>query len=168
MMSTIILNGKDNWILENDVLKIAISFINGSIDIASVFNKMSNIEYLSGICGRRNRHLFYYNCNYNNIYANDGEWKLEKAEIGDITLYGLTWGKRLVITISRILPSCLQVRLVFEIYNENAGLRYYTFIKNNDSKEQSIINSDIIALNFDYSKHTISYVYDSISWNQTT
>jgi len=160
---TITQNG-NNWTLENDVMRTVISFSDGSIDMTSFYNKLVDREYLTG---QGERHLFYHKYEGNDIYADDGGWTLESSAISDISLYNINWGKQLEIVISRDVPHKMAIKLIFEIYNGRAGLRYQTFIKNNEGVEKTINVSDIIALNFPNENKTIYYAHGTIAWSNT-
>ncbi|MDR0703987.1 MAG: hypothetical protein LBF88_03280 [Planctomycetaceae bacterium] len=62
------------------------------------------------------------------------------------------------ITVARKEPLSFAVRLVFEIYNGKAGIRYHTFIKNNENREWTITESDVIQLDFSQKPHTLHYI----------
>lgn len=156
----------NTWTLENDVLKSVISFSSGNIDMTSFYNKEAAKEYLNGT---GSKYLFKYTYDGSNLLANDGGWTLGTDTISDISVFSKTWGKQLVVNISRTSPKNVNVKLVFEIYNGRAGLRYYTYIKNNDSSNKKTVSaSDVVALNFPNNAHTIYYSHTSISWASTT
>jgi hypothetical protein len=152
------------WTLENDVLRTVISFANGSIDMTSFYNKLSGTEYLTGA---GDRYLFRHVCDGEVLKANDGNWSLGVDTTGDISLYDRHWGKQLAIDISRA-SSRISLTLIFEIFDGRSGMRYYSYIKNDDArKEKTISASDIIALNFPNRPHTIFYVPWQLKWART-
>lgn len=73
----------NTWTLENDVLRAVISFANGSIQMTSFYNKEAGKEYLTG---SGNQHLFYYNYDGSDLYANDGGWTLGTDTTTDIII----------------------------------------------------------------------------------
>lgn len=165
MLSTEITACDGRWILENDVLKMELSFSDGSVDMTSFYNKTAEKEYLTG---EGERTLFFYDFGDSAyVSANDGGWMPEcKAVVSDIELYDRVWGQKLEITVKREVPVNVQVTLVFEIYNEDAGIRYQCFIKNNEQKEMTIEKSDVLCLNFPEEPHTAYYVPNMI-WEHT-
>ncbi|MCX6877636.1 MAG: hypothetical protein NTW21_28075 [Verrucomicrobia bacterium] len=71
--------------------------------------------------------------------------------------------------IARTAAEKFQTRLVFEIHNGRAGLRYYSYVKNIDSaKTLTISASDILALNFPNNPHNLHYVPPNTVWSSTT
>lgn|GEM_PF-813383 len=153
-----------NWTMENEVMRVNVSFASGSAQISSFYNKEANKEYLTG---GGDRYLFYYNYGGSALYANDGGWTLGADTITDIMMGATHVGKKLEINISRMSPSKVDVKLVFEIYDGRAGLRYQNLIKNNEATTRTIIDSDIIALDFPNNAHTLHYV-PNMTWNYTT
>lgn len=164
--SATITKQKTTWTLQNDALRSVIVFSNGSVEMTSFYNKLADQEYLTG---SGERHLFQYTYDGTNLVANAGGWSLEASAIKDIRVYGQIWGKQLAVEISRKHPENVSIKLVFEIYNGSAGLKYSTFIKNNDgAHEKQISASDIIALNFPNEPHMLYYVPQGITWTNTT
>jgi hypothetical protein len=161
--ATVTKNG-NTWTLENDVLRTVISFDSGSIEMTSFYNKEAGKEYLTGL---GSKYLFYYNYGGSNLYGNDAGWTLGTDMISNISLFQTAWGKRLEIQVSRTTPKNVQVKLVFEIYDGRSGLKYQNFIKNNESSNQTIANSDVIALNFPNQTHQLNYV-SNMTWSSTT
>jgi len=144
------------WALANDNLQTVVSFSGGSIKMTSLYNKRALKEYLGA---SPNARLFWYqDGNGNSMAANDGGWTLGADTISDIRCFGKSWGKQLEVTVSRTSPVAMQVRLVFDIYNDMSGLHYYTFIKNNNtSTNLKIVNSEVISLDLPNNPHTIIY-----------
>ncbi len=154
------------WTLENDALKTVIAFSNGSIDMTSFYNKRASVEYLAA---KGNRYLFKHVVEGHELVANDGGWSLAGSSISDISFYKKTWGKQLIVTIARTVPVPIRIRLVFEVYNGRAGLRYYSYIKNNDSSHNMTVSaSDILALDLPNKAHTLYYVPNNTLWSSTT
>jgi hypothetical protein len=152
------------WTLENDVMKSVVSFGSGSLQMSSYYNKEASKEYLTGT---GSQYLFYYNYGGSALYANDGGWTIGTASITDITKFGTNWGKKLVIPLTRTSPQKVTVYVAFEIYNGRAGMKYFNTIKNNDTSEKTITESDIIALNFPNDAHTLYYV-PNMEWFSTS
>ncbi|MGZ4963802.1 MAG: hypothetical protein ACXWC8_14695 [Limisphaerales bacterium] len=157
---------KSTWTLQNDTLRSGINFSDGKIAMKRFYNKIAEREYLSG---GGDSHLFRYVYDGDDLSANSGGWSLDGSAIKDIKVFDQSWGKQLVVEISRKNPQNVSIRLVFEIYNGAAGLKYSTFIKNNDTAhEKQISASDIVALDFRNDPHTLYYVAQGITWTNTT
>lgn len=157
---------KTSWTLQNDSLRSVISFSNGSVEMVSFYNKLAEKEYLADSGSSQ---LFRYIYDGTDLSANAGGWSLDGSAIKDIDVFGRNWGKQLTLKISRRRPQSVSIRLVFEIYNGSAGLKYNTFIKNNDRRhEKRISTSDVIALKLRDEPHTLYYVRQGISWTNTT
>ena len=157
---------KNSWILQNDALRSVIVFSNGSVEMTSFYNKLADREYLTG---SGESHLFQYTYDGTTLVANAGGWSLDSSGIKGIEVFGQNWGKQLAVEISRQRPQNVSIKLVFELYNGSAGLKYSTFIKNNDrAHEKQVSASDIIALNFPNDPHTLYYVPQGITWTNTT
>lgn len=157
--------GDSVWTLENEVVKTVISFSDGSVDMTEFYNRTAEKEYLTG---EGERSLFFYDLGKDGcVSANDRGWKMESdAVISEIELYDRNWGKKLELTVTREVPVKLQVTLVFEIYHEDAGVRYQCLIKNLEEKEVTIEKSDVLRLNFPKEAHTAYYVPNMI-WEHT-
>lgn len=157
--------GTNTWSLENKALKTTIAFSKGSIDMTSFYNKTAGKEYLTG---SGERELFsYVFSDGSNAYAKDGNWSLENAKMGDISLYNKSWGEQLDVTLTCIKPVKMQVKLEFQIYNGTAGLRYQCYVKNNTTSDLIIKKSNVLELNFQNNAHTAYYVPNMI-WASTT
>ena len=99
------------------------------------------------------------------VSAADGGWELADSRIEPIELYGVNWGKRLEIDLSRQDPE-MTVTLSFEIYNGRSGLQYHTFIRNDSAGSKlRVMESDIISLNFTNDPHVIHYVPFQVAWS---
>lgn len=162
--NSMITKSGNTWTLENDVMRVVLSFANGSIQMTSYYNKEAGKEYLTG---SGSNYLFYYNYGGSDLYSNDGGWTLGADSITDISQFNTNWGKTLSIPITRVSPQNLTVTLKFDIYNGRAGVRYRNFIKNNTTAEKTITNSDVIALNFPNNAHTLYYV-PNMTWYSTS
>ncbi len=153
------------WTLESNTLHAVVKFENGSIDLTSLFNKRAGREYLTG-SGQHS--LFRHTVDGQELSAQDGKWTLGAAKIADITAFDRHWGQSLTMDLSRP-TSKLTITLVFEIYDGDAGLRYGSFIQNDDAtRERVISSSDILTLNVPDKKHTIDYVPWQTIWSSTT
>ena len=161
--ATIKANGKA-WTLENDVLKAVVLFQDGSIDLTSLFNKESGKECLTG---PGNRLLFRHVVDGVEMKATDGKWVLGTVVVCDIKSFGRHWGKSISVDLARPADK-ITVTLVFEVYDGRSGLRYGSFIKNDDSRERVISSSDILSLNVPVGKHTLDYVPWQTKWASTT
>ncbi|MCL6457725.1 MAG: carbohydrate-binding protein, partial [Gorillibacterium sp.] len=101
------------------------------------------------------------------LYADDGGWTLGADAITEINKFSTNWGKSIEIPLTRTTPQNLTITLKLEIYNGRAGIKYSNVIKNNSAANKTITNSDIIALNFPDSAHTLYYV-PNMTWNSTS
>ncbi len=135
---------KDTWTLSNAAMELRLAFKDGSLQVTGLANKAAGRDYLAG---RGAQPLFSHTVAGVVCAANDGKWTLEKAQVSPIVLYGKTWGKRLEITLSRTAPVAFSVRQVFELYNDDAGLRLLSFVKNGTDKEVTIGASEVLQLN---------------------
>jgi hypothetical protein len=154
----------NTWTLENDVLSVVISFDQGSVEMNSFFSIEAGKEYLTASAPK---HLFYYAYGSSNLYSDDSGWTLGAPVIRDITGFSRTWGKQLEIPLSRTIPEAVTVRMIFEIYDGRAGLRYQTFIRNNAAVNKTISASDVIALNFPNNAHVL-HMCPIFKWHKTT
>ncbi|MFR7643148.1 GDSL-type esterase/lipase family protein [Eubacterium sp.] len=173
----------NTWTLENNTLKMNVSFENGSIQMKSFYNKAAKKEYLRD---NSDSYLFSYTYgeyisgtvwSYNDYKTNatvpsagkntitmrsdDGSWSLGKTKISDISMNTENGqealGKRLEITISNARYN-FQNRLVFDVYDGDAGFHYQNYVKNTGSKKMVITHSDVISLSFPNGPHYLHYV----------
>lgn len=162
--ATISTVSENAWYLENSALTADVSFANGSIDMTSFYNKAAHMEYLTGSGPRE---LFNYVLSDGSAAsAMDGNWTLTDSQFSDINLYGRTWGEQLEITLTCTQPVSMQVKLVFQLYNGDAGIRYQCYVKNNTTGNLTIKSSDVLQLNFPNKPHTAYYVPNMI-WAST-
>jgi hypothetical protein len=168
------------WTLENDVLRAGVAFWQGSIRMTSFYNRQARVEYLESqakgtvpfSATLENRDsppppLFQHVLNGSAVRADDGGWTLSAARTSDIRLYGICWGKRLEVTLSRKSPVPFATRQIWEIYNGRAGLRYYSFVKNDTDRELTINASDVTALELPHAAHKLYYVEGILTWKVT-
>ena len=160
-----ITEAKNTWTLESNSLRAMVKFDNGSLDLASLVNRRTGRELLTG-AGPRS--LFRHKVDGQEMSAKDARWMLASTRIAGITAFGKSWGKSLTLELAS--PEAkLTVSLVFEIYDGEAGLRYGSFLQNDDPvKERTISASDILILNLPDSKHVIDYVPWQTQWASTT
>ena len=163
--STIVHSGV-SWTLRNETLQATVSFAEGKLSLGSFFNRHADVEYLSS--GKNGLALFTHIVNGQRLAANDGGWKLAGAEISDISLYGISWGKRLELTLARTSGIAFSTRQVFEIYNGPAAMRFGSFVKNGTDKEITIESSDVLALDLPEKPHRLYYVEGILKWNNTS
>jgi len=161
--ATIKANGKA-WTLENDVLKAVVLFQDGSIDLTRLVGKASGKNLLTG---PGTRLLFRHVIDGVEMKATDGKWVLGTVVVCDIKSFGRHWGKSISVDLARPADK-ITVTLVFEVYDGRSGLRYGSFIKNDDSRERVISSSDILSLNVPVGKHTLDYVPWQTKWASTT
>lgn len=152
------------WTMENGVIRAIITFMEGKVDMISLYNKSAGKEYLSG-AGERT--LFCYSMEDGTcVSAKDSIWTLKAINISDIVLYDRSWGKKLEVTVFCEKPKKVQVRLGFEIYHDDGGIRYQCHIKNCEEKNLTIEKADVIKLNFPDETYTAYYV-PNMSWEET-
>ena len=160
-----IAEAKNIWTLESNTLRAVVTFDNGSADLASLVNKRTGKELLTGAGPRC---LFRHTVDGQEMSAKDGQWALGGAKTADITAFGKHWGRSLTLDLARPAAK-LTVSLVFEIYDGYAGLRYGSFLQNDDpAKERTISASDILVLNLPDGRHVIDYVPWQTKWASTT
>ena len=125
---------KSDWELQNEVMALSVEFKDGKLAIGSLKNLEAGVDYLSG---QQALPMFSHVINGVSVTADDRGWTLVGAAISDIEVYGKKWGRRLEVTLSRNTPVLFQVRQIFEVYNERAGLRLYSYLKNPGNKSLS-------------------------------
>lgn len=162
--ATITKQGK-TWTLQNEALQAPVSFAGGSLLLAGLSNREAKKDYLKG-CPQSP--LFSFVANGQTITANDGGWSLAKTSISDIKLYGIKWGQRLEITLTRAWPVAFSVRQVFEIYDGRAGLRCSSFLKNDTDDKLTISASDVLRLNLPDRPHTLYFIEGVLNWQATS
>lgn len=166
-----------SWIMTNDVLSFEVVYTaEGSINPKSFYNIEAGVNYL----GAQNS-LFSYMGQY--LPINIGEpflpelftfessnsgWEYKGYTIEDITiskeLRTALLGKKLDIKFAK---ENIELRLVFEIYDGRAGLRYQTFIKNTHPQAKMVIEkSDVLKLSLPQRAHNLHYVTNS-KWMST-
>ena len=155
----------NTWTLRNETLQATVSFSAGNLSLTSFSNRQAKTDYLKG---RSPAPLFSFVIDGKIITANDGGWTLAKANVNDIELYGIKWGKRLEITLTRTQPVAFSIRQVFEIYDGRAGLRCCSYVRNETDREQTIESSDVLSINFPDQPHKLSFVERVFTWRETT
>ncbi|MCL2163059.1 MAG: Ig-like domain-containing protein [Oscillospiraceae bacterium] len=107
------------------------------------------------------------------ISAKDGKWTLGTVKIDTIeeykenAKYRSSWGKSLEIPLTHADVD-LQLTLVFEIYDGEAGLRYYTKVKNlSGDDELTITKSDVLKLDFSTGPRSLYYVPMQVQWTRS-
>jgi hypothetical protein len=158
-----------SWTLENDVLRIVLQFTAGSLGITSVYNKTAGQEYQSVAAGGK---LFSYSFDGNRtVAADDGGWSLGTPATSAIVMNSRdgqrTIGQQLRLPMTRTSPLPVTVTAVFELYGGRSGLRFYTLIRNDDTKKATIQNSVVLALGFPRRTHVVHYV-SVARWRSTT
>ena len=154
----------NQWTLANGSLRAILAVHDGSIDMTSLRLADSGAEFLTG---GGQRYLFRHVIGGKELRADDGLWQLQSATTHPIMVRGQDWGRELRLGLKRKgFP--LSIVLVFEIYNGKAGLRYYSFIKNEHSRKMTIEASDVLALNLPDKPHVLWHVPWQTSWSSTT
>jgi hypothetical protein len=141
------------YTLENNLLKAEVSFGSGSLTLSRLYNKLTGNDYLTSPS-----RLFFYKYAGSEISSNDGGWSAADGQFETIWFQNNVFGQRVTIPLSRTSPSNVTINCVFEIFNDNGGLRYQNIIRNNESVEKKIENSDIIDLNLKTDAHTLNYI----------
>lgn len=153
-----------SWLLGNEILRAQVEFKDGSIDLTRLVGKASGKNLLTG---PGTRLLFRHVIDGVEMKATDGKWVLGTVVVCDIKSFGRHWGKSISVDLARPADK-ITVTLVFEVYDGRSGLRYGSFIKNDDSRERVISSSDILSLNVPVGKHTLDHVPWQTKWASTT
>lgn len=153
-----------SWLLENEVLQAQVAFKDGSIDLTRLVCRASGKNLLTG---PGTRLLFRHVVDGVEMKATDGKWALGTVVIRDIKAFGRHWGKAVSVDLTRSADK-ITVTLIFEVYDGRSGLRYGSFIKNDDARKRVISYSDILALNVPTGEHAIDYVPWQTKWASTT
>lgn len=179
-----IVQGDDRWTLENAALRVVLAFADGSLKMESFYNKAADKEYLTADA---ESYLFSYTYGeYINgttwtvedykkngsvpsagkdtvtLRSDDGSWKSGKARVTDITMTPEEGkeeilGKQLEITLTNT-AAAFETRLVFGVYDGEAGFHYQNFVKNTGDKKMVITESDVLSLSFPNGPHYLHYV----------
>ncbi|MGI6270315.1 MAG: GDSL-type esterase/lipase family protein [Candidatus Howiella sp.] len=174
----------NRWTLENPSLRVVLAFADGSIALESFYNKAAEKEYLTP---GADSYLFSYTYgeyidgtvwtvedykkngsvpsageNTVTLRSDDGGWTLGKVSVTDITMIpeeGVEeiLGKQLEITLANA-ANAFETRLVFGVYDGEAGFHYQNFVKNTGDKKMVITESDVISLSFPNGPHYLHYV----------
>ena len=163
------------WVLENDVLRLKLSFQEGSgISLQEVYNKAANTSLTQG-----GSLLFTYTgrllaltpqqatTNFT-FRASDAEWVLAGTDVADILLPEAAGnehlGKQLDIVLRR---EQMQARLRFKIYDGGSGVHFQTYLKNLTATHDILIeNSEVIRLDFPNQAHWLHY-FEEGTWKST-
>lgn len=155
------------WTFENDSLKATVTFEAGAIRLTQLRNKHADREYLDVASL-----LFAHELDgADTVRADDGGWSLGETSTQPITVHTKekSWrvGQRVRIPLRRTTPRKFAITLVFEIYDGIAGLRYYTFVRNEDpSRNLTLTRSTILDLGLPDDPHTLHYV-PNMKWHST-
>ncbi|MDT5037863.1 MAG: alpha-galactosidase, partial [Micromonosporaceae bacterium] len=153
----------------NDVVRVALRFAAGSLNLTSLFNVAANTEYQTVPAGGQ---LFSYSLDgVATVAADDGGWTFGTPEISPIIMFTRqgerTVGRQVRLAMSRTAPRALTVTVVLEVYNGRAGVRFYTLIRNGSATDPLTITSSVVlALGFANLPHTLHYVPNAI-WKST-
>jgi len=167
-----IIRKNDLWVLENDSVKVAISYGGGSVRIESAYNKITAAEVLCGDGSRLFTHKIskYKTDSATVVSSDDGGWAMDSAETADVELYGVSHGKLLRVALSRSDQAQLpvSVTLIFEIYHGNSGILYYSKVRNNSqTDEYTFLASDVLTLKIKDEPHVIHHVPLQVQWAKT-
>lgn len=152
------------WTLRNETLQATVTFTSGSLALTRFYNREAKRDYLKG---RLQTPLYSSVINGESIKANDGGWTLGPATVSDNELYGVKWGKRLEITLTRKQPIEFCVRQVFEIYHGRAGLRCFSYLKNGTDGTLTISASDVLSLALPNQPHRLYFIEGILNWQAT-
>jgi hypothetical protein len=161
--ATVTVQGK-SWTLRNASFQATASFSSGSLSLTSFYNREAKVEYLKG---RPRAPLFSHRVNGWTNTASDGGWTLASATVSDIELYGIKWGQRLEITLTRQQPVAFCVRQVFEVYNGQAGLRCLSLLKNGTDQKLTLGASEVLSLQLPDQPHTLYFIEGVLNWQAT-
>ncbi|MFI6090876.1 hypothetical protein [Streptomyces sp. NPDC051218] len=156
-----------HWTFENDSLKATVTYERGGIQLSRLRNKPAARDYLSGPSL-----LFAHEFDDGDtVRADDGGWSLGAAsrELITVRTKEKSWrvGERIRIPLRRATPRRFAVTLVFEIYDGEAGLRYYTLVRNEDAaRVLTLTRSTILDLRLPDEPHTLHYV-PNMKWFST-
>ncbi|RXZ76572.1 hypothetical protein EBB07_34620 [Paenibacillaceae bacterium] len=175
----------NKWTLENDVIRTEIEFTDeGSIRMNSFFNKQAGREYLPQGEGSNQSTLFAYSYRLleegqtgkeaigavQTLNANDSGYSLGSPTVQDLSMTtekGISSiiGKRLEIPVTK---DGITITLSFEIYDENAGLKYQAYIRNNSEDNRlQITSSDVLSLDLPDEPRNLHYACIT-KWYSTT
>lgn len=155
------------WTFENDSLKASVTYERGSIRLTQLRNKRAGREYLSA-----SSLLFAHELDGGDtVRADDEGWSLGRTSTQPITVHTRekSWrvGERVRLPLHRTTPRPFAVTLVFEIYDGDAGLRYYTLVRNEDSaRNLTLTRSTVLDLRLPDEPHTLHYV-PNMKWFST-
>ncbi len=152
------------WTLQNAVHQTTVSFAAGKLFLTSLSNREANVDYLKD---RQAAPLFSLAIDGHTVTANDGGWTLAQAAVSDIEVYGIQWGRRLELTLTRTDPLAIAVRQVVEIYRGRFGLRVLSFWKNGTDRQLTVRASDVLSLNLPDLPHTMYSIEGVLNWQAT-
>ncbi|MFF1448420.1 hypothetical protein ACFVYF_09735 [Streptomyces sp. NPDC058274] len=159
--------GTRSWTFENDSLRATVTYAGGTVRLTGLFNKRAGRGYLSAPSL-----LFAHELDGSEtVRADDGGWSLGavSTELVTVLTKERSWrvGERVRIPLHRTTPRPFTVTLVFEIYDGDAGLRYFTLVRNDDrARELTLTRSTVIDLRLPDLPHTLHYV-PNMKWFST-
>ncbi|MFJ7078916.1 hypothetical protein [Streptomyces sp. NPDC098781] len=166
-VSDVIRRQARRWTFANDSLTATVTFEGGGIALTRLFNKRARRDYLGAASL-----LFAHELDGGAVVrADDGQWRLgaTSRELITVRTRERSWrvGERVRIPLRRTTPRPLTVTLVFEIYDGDAGLRYFTLVRNEDrTRELTLTRSTVIDLSLPDEPHTLHYV-PNMKWFST-
>lgn len=165
----------NEWILENDVLSLKLSYQQGNgISLTELYSKTAETaltrtgSLLFTYSGRLIARTQEYPTSAFTYKASDAQWVMSGSEVTDIFLYesadSLHLGKQLDVVLSR---DVIQVKLRFQVFDGRAGVYYQTFLKNLTTSHDIIVeNSEVIRLDFPNQSHNLHY-FEEGAWKST-
>lgn len=171
----IVLSDSEGWTLENDVVRLKLTFQPGNgIALTELYNKVADCaltrsgSLLFTYSGRMLARSGAFPSSSFTFRASDTDWQLSGSEVTDVVLSealdSIRLGKQLDVVLLR---DEMQVRLRFQIFDEGSGIYYQTFLKNLTATHDIIIeNSEVIRLDFPNQTHHLHY-FEEGAWKST-
>ena len=158
------------WTLENGALRLVVSHeaSAGAIHLTSFCNKLAGKEYLAATAGAE-RSLFHHRISADGksyeLDSGDGTWGVVSSTVTDMDDLNHLWGKKLEISVRRDVEPRMTIKLVFEVYDDTAGLRYQTLVTDDEpaGTSMAIESSDVLRLDIDRPT-TIDAAVNNLDW----
>ena len=173
---SIISSDSEGWTLENDVVRLKLSFQAGKgVALTELYNKVADCalthnggSLLFMYSGRMLARTGAFPSSSFTFRATDADWMLSGSEVSDVVLSealdSIHLGKQLDVVLRR---DEMQVTLRFQVFDEGSGIYYQTFLKNLTATHDIIIeNSDVLRLDFPNQMHYLHY-FEEGAWKST-
>lgn len=158
-----IIRNDNAFYLENEKMRLCLSFEEGALNLSSFYNKEKGVDYLDGT---ESNSLFAMETSVGNFNSLDGSWNLSDYKVEDIVFANKTFGKKLELVLDNTQYQ-FSVTTVFEIYDKRGGLRYFCSFKNGMAENLLIKKSDVLNLKMP-SQGRLYYVSNSNVWSEAT